>query len=393
MEYGKKTVFFSIVFGVVLLVFTAKLVLLTSRYAQTAERMVCYNSSNGVEVTPAAGKEYIFTVIMYAVLSLLRLLEYVIIGRSFFIFCMKQNVVRLSEFLTKNPKMFFMSILFLPYLFLGISIPTVGVYQEIELSKRLFNCNGYRHIIYYVYSLMDILRYIIAYTVRMMVFFTVLALKKYWICAHDQKPKNNTTVKIAEEGVLEGEDVQNKLEEKELKFFLEDWKEVSMDYKQRAEEYAHIGRKVKVINELFQAWFIIPWIIYFATASLKTYNHTRPWKTGLDGEEPSVDIPLVFYILYSLNQLIALIIPFVCINKMNYYHQRYHSVSRERQLSFFYHNVNRYSIAWQLPVEKNSSYDFLPRIWGTDISIDISSPLYIILLLAGLFLSITESFK
>lgn len=61
------------------------------------------------------------------------------------------------------------------------------------------------------------------------------------------------------------------------------------------------------------------------------------------------------------------------------------------QLERFKDNPSRLSFARQLLIEKEERYDFLPRILGTSITISIGSPLYVIILLAGLFLSVVES--
>ena len=91
---------------------------------------------------------------------------------------------------------------------------------------------------------------------------------------------------------------------------LVDWKLVSKDCQERAKEYNNIGKQVEEIQELFQTWFIIPWVIYVIAASLKPYNILRPWQTNEDGNDP-INIPQIYYLLYSINQVITLLIPYL----------------------------------------------------------------------------------
>ena len=55
------------------------------------------------------------------------------------------------------------------------------------------------------------------------------------------------------------------------------------------------------------------------------------------------------------------------------------------------HRARCLSFARQLMVDRNDSYDFEPRLVGTSVTISIGNPLFVILLLVGLFLSVSES--
>ena len=172
---------------------------------------------------------------------------------------------------------------------------------------------------------------------------------------------------------------------------LNDWKTVSSNYKYHADAYKDIGKKAMEINELFQTWFIIPWMVYFIASSLKTYNILRPWNADDDGNAPPTDIPQIYYLLYNINQFITLVIPYLCAKKINTYHQKYYNEMRRQQLEMFMESPSRLSFARQLMIEKRKKFDFTPRIIGTSITVDIGSPLYVVILLAGLFLSATKS--
>ena len=89
-----------------------------------------------------------------------------------------------------------------------------------------------------------------------------------------------------------------------------DWKVVSEDCQQRAIGYNNIGNRVMLVLDMFQTWFILPWIVYLMASSLKTYNILRPWNLDGDGNSPPSDIPQLYYLLYNANQFITLLIPF-----------------------------------------------------------------------------------
>ncbi len=316
-----------------------------------------------------------------------------------------------------------------PYFLLGIVIPSLGVYQEIEHSARLEECYSHYPQIYITYCVINLFRYMSAYSVRILLVFTTLAISKFWfpdyeVPAHTSSghvqcdldatldyivvsrlnPNSETRSqdnKISDESEnkdnLSSSDIppeiggcgniQAKLEVKAYK----NWKAVSEDFHQRTMAYRSIGRQVMLIQDLFQTWFIIPWIVYLMASSLKTYNILRPWNLDDDGNSPPSNIPHLYYLLYNVNQFITLLLPFLCAKKINTYHQKYYNTIRESQLKKFWDNPDQLSLARQLNIEKEDNYDFVPRIVLTKISINISSPLYIILLLAGLFLSVSKS--
>lgn len=98
--------------------------------------------------------EYTFTTIVYGVLSLLRFVEYFLLVKQFYKFIFDQKDRKVTELFSKQSitKYFFrsskrlcyfllLSVFCSLYLLLGLAIPSVGIYLEIEHSKRL--C--YRH--------------------------------------------------------------------------------------------------------------------------------------------------------------------------------------------------------------------------------------------------------
>ena len=411
-----KLLTFWTLFGVVLTVFTLKGVFLMSRYGITANGRRCEQNATDnqtVAVVSTVDHEYIFTTVVYGVLSVLRFVEYLLLGQQIYYFLFKQKVINAADFYTKHSKRYWyllgFSIILLPYLLLGLIIPSLGIYQELELTSRLEKCYRHYHELYITYCAINIFRYLSAYSVRFMMIFTTLAISKYWFPEHSGPPRHTSighSFRRKKKGDDKNESPSNisahpqihstnfNAEEEspvQTEKVLRDWKAVSSDFQDHYKAYSNVGKQVRVINELFQTWFIIPWVVYLIASSLKTYNVLRPWANDSDGDTPPSNIPRIYYLLYNLNQFVTLLIPYLCAKKINTYHHKYYKRMRNRQLVRFKNEPSRFSFANQLLVEKEERYDFLPRILGTSITISIGSPLYVVILLAGIFLSVAES--
>lgn len=408
MAVSKVLVFlaFYSVFGAVLIVFTLKGALLMGRYGITGIGTTCEESSTDSNqtsaVTSQVSHEYIFTVIVYGIASILRFVEYFLLAKQFHYFLFKQKEVEAYQFFTKHSHRFYYLLLFsvilLPYFLLGFIIPSLGIYQELELSDRLAECYRHYHEVYIVYCVINMLRYMSAYSVRLMMMFTTLALSKYWFPDHAGAPRHTSVAhfkynrnRAVSVGHMDNTHSHLTVDNSELRKVLLDWNVVSEDYQKHAQDYAAIGKHVQEIQELFQTWFIVPWVVYLLASSLKTYNILRPWHSDGDGDTPPSNIPHIYYLLYNINQFITLLIPYLCAKKMNTYHQKYYKLMRDNQLKVFEKEPSKLSFARQLVIEKEECYDFMPRIIGTSITINIGSPLFVVLLLAGLFLSVMES--
>ena len=411
-----KLLTFWTLFAVVLTVFTLKGVFLMSRYGITANGKRCEQNATDnqtMAVVSTVDHEYIFTTVVYGVASVLRIVEYLLLGQQFYYFLFKQKVINVADFYTKHSKRYWyllgFSIILLPYLLLGLIIPSLGIYQELELTSRLEKCYRHYHELYITYCAINIFRYLTAYSVRFMMIFTTLAISKYWFPEHSGPPRHTSigrSFRRKNDSSTQNESPRNisahpqihsvnsNVEEKspvQTEKVLRDWKAVSNDFQVHYKAYSNIGKQVRVVNELFQTWFIIPWVVYLIASSLKTYNVLRPWANDSDVDTPPSSIPRIFYLLYNLNQFVTLLIPYLCAKKINTYHHKYYKTMRMQQLARFKDEPSRLSFANQLLVEKEERYDFLPRILGTSITISIGSPLYVVILLAGIFLSIADS--
>ena len=392
-SYIVKFLFYT-VFGSVIGVFVLKGVLLVTRYSISASSSKCEKNHSSNQTSTSVGDDFIFTTIVYAIINVLRIMEYVILAKQFYYF-LAQNDNLCSKYFFKEKLywLFLLLLLLSPYFVLGAVIPSLGIVQEIEHSEWLPECSQHYQEVYISYCAVNFLRYLSAYLVRVLMIYFTLSLRKIWFPEGD--PPGHTSLGLDKHSARSKAASQEQPGQAQpltnAEQFEHNWCIVSCDFKDHTEKYNKVGEQAKIVQELFQTWFILPWMIYLIASYLKTYNVLKPWNADSDGVTPLSDIPQMYYLLFNINQLITLLIPYLCARKMNTYHQKYFKLMRNEQLLFRMDSHNQLFLARQLKVEWESDYDFEPRIMGTDITMSVGSPLYVVILLAGIFLSVSES--
>ena len=121
---------------------------------------------------------------MYVIVNVLRIIEYVLLGKQFHSFFFQQTEIDPYTFFTKHSKRFCYLFLFfvvlLPYFFIGFAIPALGIHQEIEHTERLEKCYRHYHEIYVTYCAVNFLLYASAFAVRIGMIYTALFIGKLW---------------------------------------------------------------------------------------------------------------------------------------------------------------------------------------------------------------------
>ncbi len=111
-----KLLAFCAVFATVLLIFVLKFALLMARYGITADGKKCeLNATNNETfyvVNSNVSNEFIFTTAIYGIVSVLRILEYVLLGKQFHSFLFKQEDVNSVKIFTKRSERFWYLLLF-----------------------------------------------------------------------------------------------------------------------------------------------------------------------------------------------------------------------------------------------------------------------------------------
>ena len=328
-------------------IYISKGVLLIFRYSHPSK--VCVNHT----IQPAEDDDslefekddrgYNFTVLVYGICSLLRCIEYIPLFIGLWQYLDKTYKKRPHKKL-KCKHYFTYLMPLIPVLAISLSIPAVGL----SLEKRCGDAKVMANV-FTAYCSVNFLRYAWAFSVRMGMVFATLQVKKIW--------KN----------VLDG--IQNANDEN-----------TTLLHASLTDIYINAGEYVKKIARIFERWFLFPWIIFFLASSLKAKNILSLWNNN----EKEIQIfPLVYFILYNVNQMIFLIIPYLCAKKMNHYHHKCVLEIQKKQLNT---EKGEEFVAKQrkLLIQVDKNYDVEPRVWGLGFKVKMNSFIYIIFLLLGL---------
>ena len=253
-----------------------------------------------------------------------------------------------------------------------LSIPILGIILEVKHGQEA-NCDGYVYEHHTVYWILDAVRYLHDVAIRLVIFLATVTVGAIWFTDSDDKG--------------DSDNIEDEPNDREL--YLRDKAAANQDHKCRMDAYTKRGTQVEHIHEIFQTWFVIPWISFLISSSLETDNILKGWKNG-PSSSGQYDFPEVVYMVYHFNQVFLLALPYLCMQKMNAVHQKYLNQSRFEQLAKF-KTASRVAHACRNRIEKEEHYDFVPRIWGTGIKIHLDSPLYIVLLLIGVFFTIVKA--
>ena len=317
--------------------------------------------------------DYIFTLVIYGSGGFLRLIEYCILGISI---CKWSP----TEESTPSPfnnccqrKLFWITctIIFFVHIVLGIAILVLGVKQQKDYSRHFSDCTSNRPWIYYIYSALNGICHIYDFIVRILFVYVSSRVYNLWLVKSpsNEDREDDTNIECSEE--------------------ITSWFTVCKDFKIRLEKYHTTGAKAKKFNEHFQAWFILPWIIYNLISSVNTMNALRPWT--LEKNQPPL-LSISYYILNNISSFITLLLPLFCAKRANRSHHEYYKHMRKSQMKKYSNKSEKQLFyAKQLYIQKEEDFDFVPHVGWTNITIEVDSSLYFILLLSGIFFTIVNS--
>ncbi|CAI8021084.1 hypothetical protein GBAR_LOCUS12549 [Geodia barretti] len=150
------------------------------------------------------------------------------------------------------------------------------------------------------------------------------------------------------------------------------------------DQYVEAGERVKRINEVFQAWFLFPWVIFFIASSVDAKNTVAIWDEDKDKVE---NLPMIYLLLYNINQILLLLIPYMCGRKINHYNRlcviKIQDIQLKRTRSDRFRAQQR-----KMLIQREDMFDFVPCVWGLGFKVKMNSLIYIVFLLLGIFLTI-----
>ena len=291
-------------------------------------------------------------VTVYATVSLLRCIEYIPIFLGLWHYWKVTDSIPVhGQLKYSKQSCFIWFILLTPILALCLAIPAVGIALEVHCGDT----NSSTHT-FIAYCCVNFIRYAWAFSVRFGMILATLKVKKIW--------------KNASESILESN--------------ASDHTAVSL-HARLTDEYTRAGEEVQEITKIFEMWFLSPWIIFFLASSLDSKNILSPWN---ERKKEVETLPLVYFMLYNINQVILLIIAYVCAKKMNHSHHQFVQRIQKQQL-----NPSRGEeyLAEQrkMLIKVEEIYDFVPRVWLLGFKAKMNSFIYVILLLMGWFFTIS----
>ena len=155
--------------------------------------------------------------------------------------------------------------------------------------------------------------------------------------------------------------------------------------------YHSTGERVNAVQNIFQGWFVIKWMVYFiniAGHSILTVEIVFDDDTRGDEYEKH---KLAFVLTQLFYNFFAFFFLFVCGSWMNRYHTNYCKYQEALQRKLLSNNHNNYILLLQSTnnlISEVPEYQFLPTIFSIDFP--LNSPGYILTMLLALFVFIAN---
>jgi len=242
----------------------------------------------------------------------------------------------------------------LPLYALALFTPSLAIASEIIHGKKKL-CIDDLSTVYYIYCVLNYFRYLWVLSVRVAMILATLKVKEIWGKVAAEESGYNIPITVL--------------------------------HAKLTKEYMEAGEKVQKIASIFQTWFLFPWIIFFIASSLEGKDILSVWDKDRENVET---LPMAYFLLYNINQIIYLLIPYICGQKMNHYHHECHARIQEQQLSLTT-TENDLLERRKVLIQEEHDYDFVPRFWGLGFKVHMNSIIYIIFLLLGVAFTIFRS--
>ena len=133
-------------------------------------------------------------------------------------------------------------------------------------------------------------------------------------------------------------------------------------------EYKQIGQHVAKIQGIFQAWFVIKWLVYFIDITVDSVIAIRSLFGSDIQNERNTFIYIFMHLIYNF---VAFLTLYVCGGLMNSYHDKYCKKVEKKIKS-----TNFVGTSWEkwcaLSYLRKPKYRFIPSLCGLHIPLDSS---------------------
>ena len=354
----------TIILVLVELVLMTRLVLLTYKYVYPDMSQYSHTQANNTtNATRMERKDHYITkydrgrvALLTFFVSALYCIEYLILGWGFLYKTYKQKTSTIPW--SAIFKMFIKSaILLTPLAMLKVVNTVYNIKMEIHSMSDKPNSETK---IYITYCILELFKGLFDYIVRAMMLTATLMIREVWFPKNDDQEDSS----------------------KEMADFDLGKNEAIKEHSLQMHQYRKRGPQVEQIMFPFNIWFMLPWITHYLTTSINPHLILAPWMSHMH-------VTRIFYLTYNVLKFAELLVQYLCALKMNQYHNEYYDKMRDKQI-LKYQSPKYQAIASKLGIDYKDKYNFYPTILKINTKINMENPLYILLLLLGIFMNATQ---
>ncbi len=252
----------------------------------------------------------------------------------------------------------------------------VGVLMEVQKSKCIQENSsaGILARVYVTYCVFEFLNAtLLACSVRVLLYWQMDSIQNVWF-------GNKEEIKAPTRKIDYPDSSINKI-------VRETWHKEKKEYEKR-------GKLVKRLMTPFKDWFLTPWLIFLFMTFINPHTLLTPW-TRYE-ESKLLSMSQVYYLLLVIMKAAQLFIQNVCAVKMNIYHREYFRKMVKRFKKGFTNETNE-DIEKEYQEEArdfafvfNDKFNFYPSILCIDAKINLDTPLYVLGLVLGIFITASD---
>lgn len=144
--------------------------------------------------------------------------------------------------------------------------------------------------------------------------------------------------------------------------------------------YTETGQTVAALQEIFQGWFVIKWIVYFIDITGHSILAAKVLFKHTDVKEE-----LIFVLAHLIYDFLVFFLLYFCGVMMNLYHTEYRKQHEQKQRKLLSRGETESLWVLQLMnvIPENPEYNFIPSVFHIDFP--LNSPGYTLTMLLTLF--------
>ena len=140
-------------------------------------------------------------------------------------------------------------------------------------------------------------------------------------------------------------------------------------FSKMVKNYSDRGKVVAALQDIFQEWFVVSWVVYFIGV---TGNTTLVLKALFKRLFWPATHRSWFYFAHLINDFAAFLIPYICGGLMNYYHAKYRETLEQVQEDLLSDSETLSECVQQRAnlIPENPNYKFVPALCCLNIPLE-----------------------